>query len=110
MRLGAGPESFDDALLGARMLGRTAPPLFLHHPLLLDAEGRKLSKSAGDTGVRELRASGLAPAEVVGMAAAAVGLAGSEPVAAARVDALFAPWGRRPRSSPAEAPDPGPLR
>jgi glutamyl-tRNA synthetase/glutamyl-Q tRNA(Asp) synthetase len=41
----------------ARMLGRTTPPRFLHHPLIRHPDGRKLSKSAGDTGVRELRAA-----------------------------------------------------
>ena len=58
----------------ARLLGRSDPPAFVHHPLIVDSAGRKLSKSAGDTGVRELRAAGLAPEVVVGMAAAAVGL------------------------------------
>jgi glutamyl-Q tRNA(Asp) synthetase len=58
----------------ARMLGRAEPPTFLHHPLIRGADGEKLSKTARDTGVRELRAEGLAPAEVIGRAAAAVGL------------------------------------
>jgi glutamyl-tRNA synthetase/glutamyl-Q tRNA(Asp) synthetase len=58
----------------ARLLGREVPPDFVHHPLITDETGRKLSKSAGDTGVRELRAAGLAPETVVGLAAAAVGL------------------------------------
>ena len=58
----------------ARLLGRTRPPVFLHHPLLVGPEGRKLSKSAGDTGVRDLRARGVPPEVVVGTAAAAVGL------------------------------------
>jgi glutamyl/glutaminyl-tRNA synthetase len=58
----------------ARLLGRTEPPTFLHHPLITDDTGRKLSKSMGDTGVRELRAAGVSPAEVLGRAAAAVGL------------------------------------
>ena len=58
----------------ARLLGRTAPPTFIHHPLIVDETGRKLSKSAGDTGVRELRAAGTPPEAVIGLAAAAVGL------------------------------------
>jgi glutamyl-tRNA synthetase/glutamyl-Q tRNA(Asp) synthetase len=58
----------------ARMLGRAEPPLFLHHPLLLKPSGEKLSKASRDTGVRELRAAGMAPEEVIGLAAAAVGL------------------------------------
>jgi glutamyl/glutaminyl-tRNA synthetase len=48
--------------------------VFIHHPLILKPSGDKLSKSAGDTGVRELRAAGVSPAEVIGRAAAAVGL------------------------------------
>jgi glutamyl/glutaminyl-tRNA synthetase len=54
-----------------RTLGRVAPPTFAHHSLVLRPDGRKLSKSAGDTGVRELRASGRSPAEVIEMAAIA---------------------------------------
>jgi glutamyl-tRNA synthetase/glutamyl-Q tRNA(Asp) synthetase len=79
-------------VLLARMLGRPAAPLFLHHPLLLDTHGRKLSKSARDTGVRELRANGASPAEVIGTAAAAVGLiAAPTSVQASHVAALFDP-------------------
>ena len=74
----------------ARMLGRTTPPLFLHHPLILKPSGEKLSKSSGDTGVRELRAAGLSAAEVIGRAAAAVGLLPeARPIDAADVQALF---------------------
>ena len=50
------------------------PPVYLHHPLIMDATGMKLSKSTGATGVRHLRATGVTPAEVIGRAAAAVGL------------------------------------
>ena len=75
----------------ARLLVRQEPPDFVHHPLIVDSTGRKLSKSAHDTGVRELRASGLAPETVVGLAAAAVGLIEAPtPVPAAAVAALFA--------------------
>jgi glutamyl-tRNA synthetase/glutamyl-Q tRNA(Asp) synthetase len=74
----------------ARLLGRTEPPMFLHHPLIVDPTGRKLSKSAHDTGVRELRASGVAPETVIGMGAAAVGLiATPSPIRASEVAALF---------------------
>jgi glutamyl-tRNA synthetase/glutamyl-Q tRNA(Asp) synthetase len=74
----------------ARLLGRTHPPAFVHHPLIFDPKGRKLSKSAGDTGVRELRARGLAPEAVVGMAAAAVGLTdGPAPIEAGAVASLL---------------------
>lgn len=74
----------------ARLLGRRDGPIFLHHPLILDAQGRKLSKSAGDTGVRELRAGGMSAADVIGRAASAIGLlATPQPVQALNVPALF---------------------
>lgn len=57
--------------LGA-MLGRAAPAEFIHHPLILNAAGQKLSKSAGDSGIRELRAAGLSAGEVIARASAAV--------------------------------------
>jgi len=56
-----------------RLLGRTSPPTFLHHRLIRRPDGSKLSKSAGDTGVRELRATGHSPADVVDLALAALG-------------------------------------
>ncbi len=56
-----------------QILGRAAPPTFLHHPLVRRPDGRKLSKSAGDTAIRELRAAGRSPADVIGDAAAATG-------------------------------------
>jgi len=39
-------------------------PLYQHHRLLTDGEGRKLAKSAGDTGLAELRARGASPADI----------------------------------------------
>jgi glutamyl/glutaminyl-tRNA synthetase len=56
-----------------RLLGRAAPPAFLHHPLILRPDGRKLSKSSGDTAVRELRDAGRSAEEVISMAASATG-------------------------------------
>ena len=49
----------------ARLLGREAPPQFLHHPLIMKSAGQKLSKSDGDTGIRELRARGWTPEQVI---------------------------------------------
>ena len=43
-------------------------PIYHHHALLLDASGRKLSKSAGDTSIRSLRAAGVMPEQVLRMA------------------------------------------
>lgn len=39
-------------------------PVYHHHRLLKDAEGRKLSKSERDTSLRQLRAAGVAPREI----------------------------------------------
>ena len=52
----------------ARLLGRRTPPAFLHHPLIMKSPDQKLSKSDGDTGIRELRARGLSAADVRAMA------------------------------------------
>ena len=58
----------------ARLLGRTAPPRFLHHPLVMKSTTQKLSKADRDTSVRDLRARGLSAEEVIGKAAHLVGL------------------------------------
>jgi glutamyl-Q tRNA(Asp) synthetase len=39
-------------------------PAYLHHRLVLDASGQKLSKSTRATALRELRAAGAAPADI----------------------------------------------
>lgn len=48
----------------ARLLGRETPAVFLHHPLIMKSADQKLSKSDGDTGVRDLRAQGWRPDQV----------------------------------------------
>ena len=58
----------------ARVLGRSTSPQFLHHGLVLRSDGRKLSKSLGDTGVREMREAGLSREQVLGRATFACGL------------------------------------
>ena len=74
----------------ARMLGRADPPQFLHHPLIRTPSGEKLSKSRGDTGVRELRGAGASAADVIGRAAAVIGLVPApRPIAADDVATLF---------------------
>ncbi len=45
------------------LLGLPAP-LYHHHRLVRDADGRKLAKSTHSTALRELRAAGVTPAEV----------------------------------------------
>jgi glutamyl/glutaminyl-tRNA synthetase len=49
----------------ARLLGRTTPPMFSHHPLIMKSPDQKLSKSDGDTGVRDLRARGWSARDVI---------------------------------------------
>lgn len=49
----------------ARLLGRHAPPRFWHHALVMKSPAQKLSKSDGDSGVRDLRASGWSAERVI---------------------------------------------
>ena len=53
----------DIHVLLQRLLG-LPQPLYLHHRLLTDAAGRKLAKSAGDTSLASLRASGSTASEI----------------------------------------------
>jgi len=55
----------------ARLLGRTIPPAFLHHGLIMKSPTQKLSKSDGDTGVSDLRTAGWTAARVIETAVAA---------------------------------------
>ncbi len=57
------PSTGRQLLLG-RLLGRTAPPIYLHHPLLLAAEGTKLSKRDRSETVRAMRERGMVPAAI----------------------------------------------
>ncbi len=41
-----------------------AAPVYHHHRLMLDTEGRKLAKSTQSTGLRELRAQGMTPKDI----------------------------------------------
>ena len=49
----------------ARLIGRSHPPKFLHHELLMKTPSQKLSKSDGDSGVRDLRAAGWSAEAVI---------------------------------------------
>ena len=55
----------------ARLAGRVAPAEFFHHALIMKSATQKLSKSDGATGVRDLRAAGWTPAQVIAAATAA---------------------------------------
>jgi glutamyl/glutaminyl-tRNA synthetase len=48
----------------ARLLGRERPATFRHHPLIMKSLDQKLSKSDGDTGIRDLRVAGWTPEQV----------------------------------------------
>lgn len=52
-------------LLG-KLLGRSEPPVFAHHPLVTDLKGQKLSKRALSEGVCKRRLAGEAAADVRG--------------------------------------------
>jgi glutamyl-tRNA synthetase/glutamyl-Q tRNA(Asp) synthetase len=56
------------------LLGRATPPVFAHHPLVLDDGGAKLSKRDGALGIRNLRMEGQSAEQLLGLAAARVGL------------------------------------
>lgn len=59
----------------ARLLGHEQSPLFLHHPLIRDQAGSKLSKKTAGGPIREMRRAGRSPNDILGAAAHAVGLA-----------------------------------
>lgn len=84
-------QSTGRQLLLAGLLGRVGQPLFLHHPLVVRADGAKLSKSTGDTGLDALRRDGWSPGRVLGHAAWLGGLqADSSPLAAEELRELWA--------------------
>lgn len=58
----------------AALLGRERPLRWWHHPLLVHADGRKLSKANHDTSIRERRAAGAHAAGLLGEAAFLSGL------------------------------------
>lgn len=67
-------ESTGRQILLGGCLGRETPPFFLHHPLIADTRGRKLSKRDFSRGLRDYRAEGWTPERVLGAAALQVGL------------------------------------
>ena len=73
----------------SRLLGRETPPEFLHHPLIVQQDGRKLSKSNRDTGIRDLRASGWTVEAVIGRAAATLQIGGGGPMTFEKVVAVL---------------------
>ncbi len=72
------------------LLGGDSPATFAHHGLVRRPDGHKLSKADGATGIRDLRAGGRSAAQLIGEAAAAIGLIdAARPIRADEVAALF---------------------
>lgn len=67
-------ESTGRQLRLMRLLGHPAPPRYLHHPLVVDANGRKLSKKEFAKSLGDLRREGWTPERVLGEAAFLGGL------------------------------------
>jgi glutamyl/glutaminyl-tRNA synthetase len=76
----------------ARLVGRRDQAVFVHHPLIMKSATQKLSKSDGDSGIRDLRSAGWSASQVLGRAAALAGLL-PEPdaVAGEELQKLFSP-------------------
>ena len=53
-----------------RLLGRSAPPVFMHHRLIMKSATQKLSKADGATGIRQLREGGWSRDRILAAAAA----------------------------------------
>ena len=68
------PSTGRQVLLGA-MLGRATPAAFAHHSLVMKSPSQKLSKSDGDTGVRDLRRAGWSRDDVLAEAERLIELA-----------------------------------
>lgn len=66
-------QSVGRQVLVQKMLGRTAPLYFFHHPLVHNAKGLKLSKRLLSTGLAVHRAAGKEPTAVWGEAAQLAG-------------------------------------
>ncbi|WP_341834371.1 glutamate--tRNA ligase family protein [Chitinophaga pollutisoli] len=59
------PSTLGQLYLASLLPFNTFPEtVFWHHPLLEGPSGHKLSKSAGDTSIRHMRAQGLSPADI----------------------------------------------
>lgn len=64
-------ESTGRQILLGRIIGRAEPATFAHHPLIMKSATQKLSKSDGDTGIRDLRAAGWTRDQVLAISSSA---------------------------------------
>ena len=62
----------------AKELGRKVQPIFLHHDLIVDDKGQKLSKRVHSTSIRQLKEEGLSPSEIIGLAVYKMGLTSTQ--------------------------------
>jgi glutamyl/glutaminyl-tRNA synthetase len=74
----------------ARLIGRSEPPAFAHHSLVMKSPAQKLSKSDRDSGIRDLRAAGWRAEQIIGRAAQLAGLSAESRLAVRDLPALFA--------------------
>jgi len=58
-------DSVDKQIMLAKIIGRTEMPLFIHHSLIYDSNGKKLSKRDGSDGICRERESGVSPKRVL---------------------------------------------
>ena len=58
-------DSVDKQITLAKIIGRTEMPLFIHHSLVYDSNGKKLSKRDGSDGICRERESGAQPKRVL---------------------------------------------
>ena len=87
-------ESTGRQLRLARLLGRTTPPRYLHHPLVTDASGRKLSKKEFAKSLGDLRREGWSPERVLGAVFVPIAFLGGltasrHPIGATEIQSLF---------------------
>ena len=60
------------------LLGRETPPLYLHHPLIVDPAGKKLSKRERAHSIRQDRDAGISPEILLGRVCHKAGLQGTD--------------------------------
>ncbi|MDR2732274.1 MAG: hypothetical protein LBB36_03550 [Fibromonadaceae bacterium] len=58
-------DSIDKQITLAKILGRKEMPLFIHHSLMYDSNGKKLSKRDGSDGIYRERESGVSPKRIL---------------------------------------------
>jgi glutamyl-tRNA synthetase/glutamyl-Q tRNA(Asp) synthetase len=58
-------DSLDKQITLAKILGRTQMPLFIHHSLVYDSSGKKLSKRDGSEGICRDRENGVSPKKIL---------------------------------------------